>query len=202
MTNKNILLAYIVFATLGLYIFQKNKPPAIPKSKNYNHILKYKGRYDYDLKYDVGVRAYAEYVSKIKIPKSFSYDEIMVVFKECSKYDIPPGLIFRLISAESSFKRKAKSHVGASGYMQLMPRTYKHFRDKLNLNEKEEHSNLKVGIYYVNHLYKKWKGYNKKTRWKMTLLSYNYGITKVKNNVTYFQSPKFDSYWYIKKIIG
>lgn len=201
--SNHIFVGYILISILmWAYTHPKTYYNYNTNSKYYKYITKNKEKYIYDFKHQKSIRVYAENISGIKIPHIFSQDEILLVFNECKKYNIPPEIIFRLISAESSFRKKVTSKAGATGYMQLMPNTYKHFKEIINIKPNDIHSNLKVGIYYLNHLYKKWGGYDNKLRWKMTLLSYNYGITKVKNNISYFQSPEFDSYWYIKKIIG
>lgn len=148
----------------------------------------------------LNLRKKALLLTGFNIPLSFGKRELEIVFQESKKYSIPPALVLRLIKAESSFRAKAVSSAGASGYMQIMPRTYKVYADILKIEKHDKYANLKVGIYYLNNLYKRFKGYGE-DRWRLTLLSYNFGPSRVKNNIDYFLSDKFKNYSYIRKIL-
>lgn len=141
----------------------------------------------------------------INIPETFPNKNIDLVVKECKKYDIPPRIAFRLIKAESNFRKNAKSSAGANGYMQIMPVTYKGYAKKLNIVEHNEQANLKVGLFYLKTLY----GYfdrreylTENEKWRLTILSYNYGISRVGKNKERFLGPEFKNYKYVNFILS
>ena len=70
-------------------------------------------------------------------------------------YKIDPLLIYAQMNQESSFKRKATSHKGASGLMQLMPDTAKRFGAKNIYNPKQ---NIKAGVKYMRWLLDRFGG--------------------------------------------
>ncbi|MEA3486721.1 MAG: transglycosylase SLT domain-containing protein [Thermodesulfobacteriota bacterium] len=85
-------------------------------------------------------------------------------FSKYSKRYFGPGFDWRYFKAqaiaESRLKAKAKSHVGALGIMQIMPRTFKdiarknpHFQGAIT----RPRWNIAAGIYYNRILWKEWK---------------------------------------------
>ena len=52
---------------------------------------------------------------------SMPYGEL--IWEKAEKYDVDPALVAAVIEQESRFRHRARSHVGARGLMQLMPRT-------------------------------------------------------------------------------
>ncbi len=64
-------------------------------------------------------------------------------------YDVDPLLIFAQMKQESSFKRRARSNKGASGYMQLMPATARRF-GVTNIYDPKQ--NIHAGIKYMRVL--------------------------------------------------
>lgn len=70
-------------------------------------------------------------------------------------YNVDPLLIYAQMNQESSFKRKATSHKGASGLMQLMPDTAKRFGAKNIYNPKQ---NIKAGVKYMRWLLDRFGG--------------------------------------------
>lgn len=150
------------------------------------------------------LRKTAEMKSGIKIPQRFGKKELQIVFTECARYKLPVGVIIRLIQAESGFSYKAKSYAGAQGYMQIMPATYRAISKRIGTTNHTKYNNLKTGIYYIKHLRDLWvnKGYDNKTIWRLTILSYNYGPGRVKNNVNKFLGSQFHNYKYLVKILG
>lgn len=113
--------------------------------------------------------------SNINIPKNVPKDDLKLINRYIEKFDIPQEYIWRLINKESRFNPNAKSHKGASGYMQIMPATYKSLYnrytnkygslDKYNSHQK----NLILGIYYLRILHDKYND------WTLTLAAYNAG---------------------------
>lgn len=113
----------------------------------------------------------SEYLSHItgKISK---YDELIQTYANAS--DIDWRLIAALIHQESRFNPKAKSWAGASGLMQLMPKTAAQYGCKKLFNPE---ANIKAGIKHFNWLEKYWskKINDKNQRQKFILASYNVG---------------------------
>lgn len=81
--------------------------------------------------------------------------------------------------AESRLKAGAKSHVGAVGVMQIMPRTFKEIRKKqpaIKGTREQPRWNIAAGIYYDRQLWSTWKAKRPfKDRLNFTFGSYNAG---------------------------
>ena len=85
-------------------------------------------------------------------------------FSKYSKRYFGPGFDWRYFKAqavaESRLRPKAKSHVGASGIMQIMPRTFKEITRKntyIRGSREQPRWNIAAGIYYNRTLWKIWK---------------------------------------------
>ena len=83
--------------------------------------------------------------------------------------------------AESGLQQESKSHVGASGIMQLMPNTYTEISDKNPhfLTVDSPRWNIAAGIYYDRLLYRKFKNIPEQEKLYLTLASYNAGYGRV-----------------------
>jgi len=89
-------------------------------------------------------------------------------------------LILAVMKQESQFDPKAKSHRGASGFMQMMPRTRAEIARKLNLKDiTQPKNNIRGGIYYMSRLYRLFEGAEESDRIKLTLAAYNAGIRRI-----------------------
>jgi len=81
--------------------------------------------------------------------------------------------------AESRLKAGAKSHVGAVGVMQIMPRTFKEIRKKqptIKGTREQPRWNIAAGIYYDRQLWRTWKAERPfQDRLNFTFGSYNAG---------------------------
>jgi soluble lytic murein transglycosylase-like protein len=188
------------------YIYKEQADFKIALKQN-NYLLHeiIKVRKQLDSLNELSIRDKANKLAGIIIPKTFSNDNINVVFSECKKYDIPPRIAFRLIQKESNFRKSAKSSAGAKGYMQIMPVTYRGYAKKLNITTHDDKSNLKVGLFYLKTLY----GYfdrrdylSNDEKWRLTVLSYNYGISRVGKNKERFLGPEFKNYKYVNFILS
>lgn len=95
------------------------------------------------------------------------YNRVTKFDKYFSKYTkrfFGPNFDWRLFKAqavaESRLKTAAKSHVGAVGVMQIMPRTFKEIQHKnptIKGNRKQPRWNIAAGIYYDRMLWKTFK---------------------------------------------
>jgi hypothetical protein len=123
---------------------------------------------------------------KILIPEKINKDDIMLIHKMSKKYSIPLKYIYRLIWQESKYNPNAKSHMGANGYMQVMPKTFTAIKKRYvtkngNIDHLDKNKqNILIGTFYIDYLYKKYK------RWDLTFAAYNAGPGNVQlagNNI-------------------
>ncbi|QQS39922.1 MAG: lytic transglycosylase domain-containing protein [Acidobacteriota bacterium] len=90
--------------------------------------------------------------------KGFSTGDTTVdsyILNSSKKYSIDPLLIYAQMHQESAFKRRAKSHKGASGLMQLMPATARRF-GVTNIWDPKQ--NIEAGVKYMRWLIDKFDG--------------------------------------------
>lgn len=83
------------------------------------------------------------------------------VEKYANEYNIDKNLIFAIIKAESNFDKKAISHKGAIGLMQLMQSTAEEIAPKVNIDVNEENIfnpeiNINLGTKYISMLIQKY----------------------------------------------
>ncbi|HYI09438.1 MAG TPA: lytic transglycosylase domain-containing protein [Thermoanaerobaculia bacterium] len=128
------------------------------------------------------------------IRAEFFADEIpygKLIYAKARKYDVDPALVAAVIEQESRFKPRARSHVGAKGLMQLMPRTGRWMgaRDLYNPEQ-----NVDAGVKYIKYLDKRFNGDLKKI-----IAAYNGG----EGNVRRYQGiPPFrETRQYVKKVM-
>lgn len=109
----------------------------------------------------------------IDINNLFPTDYIALVNKVSG--DIDPLLILSIIRQESAFNKNAKSSVGATGLMQLMPDTARSLTKKFHPRDLEDPlKNITFGTTYFGKLLTKFDG-----DIILALSSYNAGPTKV-----------------------
>lgn len=90
----------------------------------------------------------------VDIPERVSDEHLNLMLEQADLYDLPYKVYFRVIRKESNFKHWVTSHVGAGGYMQVMPKTYNYYANKLNLTgPMTPENNIKVGSYYLRKKY-------------------------------------------------
>ena len=115
-----------------------------------------------------------------------------LIWEKSQKYDVDPALVAAVIEQESRFKPRAKSHVGARGLMQLMPRTGR-WMGARNLYDPEQ--NVDAGVKYIAYLDKRFNGDLKKI-----VAAYNGGEGNV---MRYRGIPPFrETRTYVKKVLG
>lgn len=104
-----------------------------------------------------------------------------------SEKSINPFYVAAIISIESSFSPTAKSHVGATGLMQLMPTTAHDVSEqgpRIRPKLTDPQINIRLGIDYLQYLDNQYEG-NK----TLALAAYNWGptnVAKVNNNTRRF----------------
>ena len=114
-----------------------------------------------------------------------------LIYEKAKKYDVDPALVVAVIEQESRFKPRARSHVGARGLMQLMPRTGRWMgaRDLYNPEQ-----NVDAGVKYIKYLDKRFNG-----DLKRIIAAYNGGEGNVKR---YQGIPPFrETRQYVKKVM-
>ncbi|MFH1379335.1 MAG: lytic transglycosylase domain-containing protein [bacterium] len=81
-----------------------------------------------------------------------------IINKYAGEYKLDPLLIMAIVKTESNFARKARSHKGAVGLMQLLPSTAQEMADELQMNELEikdlekPEVNIRLGNHYLSKL--------------------------------------------------
>lgn len=114
-----------------------------------------------------------------------------LIWEKSQKYDVDPALVAAVIEQESRFKPRAKSHVGARGLMQLMPRTGR-WMGARNLYDPEQ--NVDAGVKYIAYLDRRFNGDLKKI-----VAAYNGGEGNV---MRYRGIPPFrETRTYVKKVL-
>lgn len=106
---------------------------------------------------------------------SFSTGDTVIdgyILESSVRHNVDPLLIFAQMSQESSFRKKATSHKGASGLMQLMPATAMRWGVKNIYNPKQ---NIEAGVKYMRWLLDQFGG-----DVKLALAAYNAGEGSVK----------------------
>ncbi|MFN2441619.1 MAG: lytic transglycosylase domain-containing protein [Thermoanaerobaculia bacterium] len=113
-----------------------------------------------------------------------------LIYAEAKKNDLAPELVAAVVQTESAWKPTARSGVGASGLMQLMPKTGKWMGAKNLMNPAE---NVRAGTKYLKYLNERFD--NDPT---MVLAAYNAGEGNVKR---YGGVPPFrETKNYVKKV--
>lgn len=114
-----------------------------------------------------------------------------LIYEKAKKYDVDPALVAAVIEQESRFKPRARSHVGAKGLMQLMPRTGR-WMGARDLYDPEQ--NIDAGVKYIKYLNQRFNGDLKKT-----IAAYNGGEGNV---MRYRGVPPFrETRQYVKKVL-
>jgi hypothetical protein len=114
-----------------------------------------------------------------------------LIHEKAAKYDVDPALVAAVIEQESRFKPRARSHVGARGLMQLMPRTGR-WMGARDFYDPEQ--NVDAGVKYIKYLQKTFDGNLTKT-----IAAYNAGEGNVRR---YRGVPPFrETRTYVRKVM-
>lgn len=95
------------------------------------------------------------------------------IVRESLAQDYDPLFVAAVVKSESGFDALARSHVGARGLMQIMPKTGAYLADKLNVQKVQLYDteqNLRLGISFLKELEAGYGGDK-----VMTLVAYNWG---------------------------
>jgi len=184
-----ILFLFLAFNIIGSDILNSQGIDDEKKKTMFKHI-----EYEIERKEKADIAemiAFIEREAEIKIPTYVDIKYITYMYNKSIELDLPIRYIFRLINMESRFRDNALSHVGAKGFMQLMPKTESLYINRLNLNETkmlnklnmnyvvdENLMNITIGLYMLNDLNLIFK--HKKNKWEHILASYNAGIGNVR----------------------
>ncbi|MEP7146958.1 MAG: transglycosylase SLT domain-containing protein [bacterium] len=107
-----------------------------------------------------------------------------VIKQECNNYKLDWRIVLAIIRQESYFNANARSHAGAFGLMQLMPRTGAGLQSTLDLEETQTpKNNLIAGIYYYATLVSQFREFGDE-KYKFALAAYNAGIGRVIDAMT------------------
>jgi len=119
-----------------------------------------------------------------------AYDQM--ILKTSARHDVDPDLIRAIIFAESSANKHAVSKRGATGLMQIMPKTAKSMGVK---NSRQPAQNIEAGTKYLKCLMDEYDG-----NIKMALAAYNAGpgaVNRYKGIPPYKETRS-----YIKKVLA
>lgn len=106
-------------------------------------------------------------VARYDIPQDLAED----IYDAAREEGIEPDVAFGLVRTESTFREDAKSHVGALGLTQVMPRTAAWLEPGTRAKDLyDRQTNLRLGFRYLDQMIDKYRG-----DVKLALLAYNRG---------------------------
>ncbi|MBS1518032.1 MAG: transglycosylase SLT domain-containing protein [Bacteroidetes bacterium] len=107
-----------------------------------------------------------------------------IIKRECNYYKLDWRIVLAIVRQESYFNANARSHAGAFGLMQLMPRTGEGLQNTLKLDETQTPvNNLIAGIYYYASLVSQFREFGD-DKYKFALAAYNAGLGRVIDAMT------------------
>lgn len=113
-----------------------------------------------------------------EVPPQQVEEHVRLVWQEATRYGRDPWFDAGLVLLESNFDQHSTSDAGAVGLYQLMPETAAELAEQLHLGSLSVEQlydpslNIKLGAFYLNHLYRKYDGDILRV-----LTAYNYGET-------------------------
>jgi soluble lytic murein transglycosylase len=93
-----------------------------------------------------------------------------------AEHDLEPTLVAAVVYTESRFRPEVRSHRGAYGLMQLLPRTATFIRDRSGIegDYRDPKVNLRMGAWYLSYLEDRYMGDE-----RLVLAAYNSGEGQV-----------------------
>jgi soluble lytic murein transglycosylase-like protein len=136
-----------------------------------------------------GISLFNDEVREQFFKTSLPYGDL--IHNKAEKYDVDPALVAAVMEAESRFKHRARSQVGAQGLMQLMPKTGR-WMGARNLYDPAQ--NVDAGAKYLKYLQERFDGNLTKT-----IAAYNAGEGNVRryNGVPPYRETRS----YVKKVM-
>ncbi len=119
--------------------------------------------------------------------KKRSKKYLHLIVSEAQKYQVDPFWAIAVAWVESAFNVKARSHLNATGLMQIMPSTGQYLigilgqpisYKKASIKIEEPGVNVKLGVFYLDRLLKTFKG-----NYILATCSYNMGPTMVRRRL-------------------
>lgn len=161
--NKSYLLAFFILFSSSSYAQEVDTPVVIQNSFEY---FSTQAVYDQDKFNFVETNTYIDHEEKEKKMKNLTHyisarykvelgtaDTIVrTSFTESEKHNIDPLTVLSIMGVESSYNRFAKSHMGAIGLTQVMPKYHKakiSALKKQNLDLFSIKGNITVGIQII-----------------------------------------------------
>ena len=125
------------------------------------------------------------------VPAHAAYDHIIVDYAE--RYGVDAALVKAIIHAESHFRPKARSRVGARGLMQLMPTTARMYGVSSG-RLYEPRSNIRAGVRHLRSLLRTFKG-----NVRLSVAAYNAGEGAVRRHRGL--PPYRETRGYVRKVL-
>ena len=142
---------------------------------------------------EIGDRQLDAKISRIASKKNvFFVREKFQIVKEVMNDEYSP-LVHAIIKQESGFAQMAVSHVGALGFMQLMPGTAKLVAKDLGIKYDQKklvhdiHYNVRLGSFYIKKLIDEFNGSE-----MLAVASYNAGPNATKRWINEFYDPRLE----------
>lgn len=135
-----------------------------------------------------------------------------IIVKEAAAYELDPYFVAAVIYCESGGRETVVSHKGATGLMQIMPKTGEWIAEKLEMDDyseerlKEPEVNIRMGCWYLSYLFKRYEGNS-----VHALAAYNAGpgnVSKWLEDPQYTQDgqltdiPFDETAAYVKKVLA
>lgn len=197
----SILITVLFGMLLGVILSDPYTKGLIDDNKNVNRmndsLSSIAFKYDSLVVY-TKTRKWKEFIvykeSGINLPSTLKDSVFEFMESQKNLYNIPDHIFWRLIYKESSFRMVENKKSGAFGYMQVMPATFNHYKDRAlaTYNQKDYKNNIRVGTYILREHHDRFtnKGFNDKRAWELALSAYNAGlgnVIKYKYNIPRFK---------------
>lgn len=125
-------------------------------------------------------------INKVLYPRKYS----QYVEKYSKEFELDENLVYSVIKVESKFRKDAISHKGAKGLMQISDITREWAKEEMdlgNIDIFDPETNIKIGCWYLNKLYKEFG------RFDLVIAAYNGGsgnVNKWLNDYSYSKDGK------------